>query len=171
MGLIRTEMDIGKYIKVEEMWYGIDRTEGGLGLKIPVRAELVMNKRMVEAQLIMNVAEDLMSFCRRTHRGERVIKDLDNVEVDMITAENPSNAGVRLIDAGATVKDPYYMKIYLNKTFGICQLNIVWSMCSDETLLIHYMNDLKERMGSKSAVEGEGRADDAKAQLNIAVNL
>jgi len=171
MGLIRTEMDIGKYIKPEEMWYGIDRTEGGLGLKIPVRAELVMNRKMVEAQLIMNVAEDLLAYCRRAHRGDRIIKDRENVEVDMITAENPSNAGVRLIEASATVRDPYYLKIYLNKTFGICQLNIVWSMCSDETLLVHYMNDLKERMRGNSVAEGEGRAEEAKPQLNIAVNL
>jgi hypothetical protein len=171
MGLIRTEMDIGKYIKAEEIWYGIDRTEGDLGLKLPVKADLVMNKKTIEAQLILNVAEDLMSFCRRAHRGVRIIRDVENIEVDMVTAENPANAGVRLIDAGATVKDPYYMKIYLNKTFGICQLNIVWSMCSDETLLIHYMNDLKERLLGNRVAEGEGPAEEAKPQLNIAVNI
>ena len=171
MGLIRTEMDIGKYIKVEEMWYGVDRTEGGLGLKMPVRSEMVMNKKMVEAQLILNVAEDVMGYCRRSHRGDRIIKDAENVEVDMITAENPSNAGVRLIDAGATVKDPHYIKIFLNKTFGICQLNVAWSMCSDETLLIHYMNDLKERMLGNHVVEPEGPAEEAKPRLDIAVNL
>jgi hypothetical protein len=164
-------MDIGKYIKVEEMWYGVDRTEGGLGLKIPVRADLVMNKKMVEAQLILNVADDFMAYCRRAQRGVRVIKDAENVEVDMITAENPSNAGVRLIDAGAAVKDPYYIKIYLNKTFGICQLNVAWGMSSDETLLVHYMNDLKDRMQGRAVAAAEVAAEEVKPRLNIAVNL
>jgi hypothetical protein len=175
MGLNRTDLDISKFIKAEEMWYGIDRTEGGLGLKIPVRADMVMNKQMVEAQLLLNITEDLLSYCVRAHRGDRKIKEPENLEVDMITAENPANAGIRVIDAGATVKDPYYLKIYLNKTFGICQVNILWNMCSDETLLVHYMNDLKDRMlNGKTAEELTGAAPKVEAdkpKLDIAVTF
>lgn len=153
MGLMRTELDIGQYIKADEMWYGIDRTEGGLGLKIPVRSELVLQKRMVEAQLVLNIADDLVKFCRRCQRGERAILNPEDLELDMITAENPMNAGVRVADAGAALRDPYYIRVFLNKTFGINNINITWSMCSDETLLLHYMDDLKRRFGNGQAPE------------------
>ena len=43
MGLARIEMDISQYVKVDEIWYGIDRTEGEEGLKLPVRTELVLH--------------------------------------------------------------------------------------------------------------------------------
>jgi hypothetical protein len=169
MSLNRTEMDISKYIKVDEIWYGIDRTEGEEGLKLPVRSELVMNKKTVEAQLILNLADDLINYSRRTQRGIRKIKDAEDLEVAMICAENPANAGVRIIEVGVAIKDPYYIKIYLNKTFGICQISISWSMCSDETFLVHYMNDLKARLKARL---GEAEAENAaKPQLDIAVNI
>lgn len=168
MGLNRTEMDISKYVKVDEIWYGIDRTEGEEGLKIPVRSELVMSKRMVEAQLILNFAEDVMSYSRRTHRGARKIKDVEDLEMDMITAENPAYAGVRIIEIDALPKDPTYIKIYLNKTFGIIQLNITWGMCSDETFLTHYMDDLKTRLTARLS-EAEAKKA-AEPQLDVAVN-
>jgi hypothetical protein len=161
-------MDISRYLKVDEIWYGIDRTEGEEGLKLPVRSEMVMNKKMVEAQLILNLAEDLMNYSRRAQRGIRKIKDIEDLELDMICAENPANAGVRLIEVGPAVKDPYYLKIYLNKTFGINQICITWGMCSDETLLVHYMNDLKARLTARLH---ESAAEPAKPQLDIAVNL
>jgi hypothetical protein len=163
MGLKRTELDISQYIKPDEMWYGIDRTEGGLGLKIPVRSEMVLQKRVVEAQLILNLAYDLMNYCRRSQRGERAILDSDNLELDMITAENPTNAGVKLVSKDSTLRDPYYIKIFLNKTFGINNLNIAWGMCSDETLLLHYMDDLKRRFGNGGAPEAETR----RVQVNV----
>ncbi|MEO0108348.1 MAG: hypothetical protein ABIK62_04160 [candidate division WOR-3 bacterium] len=163
MGLPRAELNIGEYIRADEIWYGIDRTEGGLGLKIPVRSEKVMQKKMIEAQLILNVAYDLIRFCRVSHRGDRKIKDVENLEIDQITAENPANAGVRLIDSGAAVRDPYYIKIFLNKTFGINNLNITWGMCSDEALLIQYMNDLKRRFGTKPPTEEERK----KVEINL----
>ncbi len=145
MALIRQKLDVREYVKPNEMWYGIDRTEGEAGIKIPVRTELVLQKKMLEAQLILNLAEDLIAYSRRSHRGERKIRNPDTLEVELITTENPANAGVCIIDAGATMKDPYYIRIYMNKTFGINQLTITWSMCSDETLLPHYLADLKER--------------------------
>jgi hypothetical protein len=151
MGLARTELDIGVYIRADEMWYGQDRTEGGLGLKIPVRSELVLQQRTVEAQLVLNIAEDLIQYCLRCHRGNRKIKDAEDLEIDMITADNPSNAGVRLVDAGGTTRDPYYIKVFLNKTFGYNTINITWAMCSDESLLVHYMNDLKQRFASAAS--------------------
>ena len=169
MSLPRIDMDISQYVKVDEIWYGIDRTEGEEGLKLPVRTEMVLQKRMVEAQLILNLAEDLMNYSRRAQRGIRQIKDVENLEVDMICAENPSNAGVRIIEAGAAVKDPYYIKIYLNKTFGINQINITWGMCSDEKLLVHYMTDLKGRL--KARLEGAEVPAAAKPQLDITVEI
>ncbi len=169
MGLARTEMDISQYLKVDEIWYGIDRTEGEEGLKLPVRTELVMNKKIVEAQLILNLAEDVMSYSRRAQRGIRKIKDIDNLELDMICAENPAYAGVRLIEVGVAVKDPYYIKIYLNKTFGINQINITWGMCSDEKLLVHYMTDLKGRLKARL---GEAEVQKAATpQVDIAVEI
>jgi hypothetical protein len=162
-------MDISKYIKVDEIWFGIDRTEGEEGLKLPVRNELVMNKRMVEAQLILNLAEDLMSYSRRAQRGVRIIKDVDDLEMDMICAENPAYAGVRIVEVGAMVKDPCYMKIYLNKTFGITQINITWGMCTDETFLLHYMDDLRARLKARLAEAETKKA--AEPQLDIAVNI
>jgi len=169
MGLIRTDMDISKYLKVDEIWFGIDRTEGEEGLKLPVRSDLVMNKRTVEAQLILNLAEDLISYSRRAQRGVRKIKDVENVEIDMICAENPANAGVRIVEVGALVKDPYYIKIYLNKTFGINQINITWGMTNDESFLVHYMKDLKDRLKAR-LVEAEAQ-NAAKPELDVAVNL
>ncbi|MEO0108499.1 MAG: hypothetical protein ABIK62_04925 [candidate division WOR-3 bacterium] len=151
MGIPKVDLDISRYIKVDEMWYGIDRTEGGVGLKIPVRSELVMSKKNVEAQLIVSIAEDLIRYCRRARRGDRKIKDRDDLEIESVCAENPANAGVRVVDAGTATRDPYYIKVFLNKTFGINNINITWSMCNDETLLISYMKDLKDRFGSADA--------------------
>ena len=167
MALARTELDIGKFIKADEMWYGIDRTERQIGLKIPIRYELVLTQKAIEAQLILNMANDLIQWCRRAHRGYRAIKDIENLEIDMICAENPSNAGVRLIDASATTRDPYYIRIYLNKTFGINNLNIAWGMCSDETLLVHYMRDLKQRYGSAEDQPADGKPIEIKVDLNF----
>jgi hypothetical protein len=164
MGLPRVQLDISKYIKADEVWYGIDRTEGGHGLKIPVRTELVVATRQVQAQLILNLADDLIKYCRRTHRGERKVKDPDNLEIEHICSENPSHSGVRVIDADSTVTDPYYLKIFLNRTFGINSINVVWGMCSDESLLVHYMNDIKQRFGS-----GDGQEPD-RSRLQIDVS-
>jgi len=159
MSLPRTQLNIGEYIKADEMWYGIDRTEGGIGLKIPVRNDFVMQQRAVEAQLILNIADDLIQWCQRAHRGERMILDSDNLEIDRITAENPSNAGVKVVDKLAATRDPYYIKIFLNKTFGINNINVTWGMVSDESLLVHYMNDLRQRFGNGRDADQEFKVD------------
>lgn len=145
MGLSLTPLNIGEYIKADGMWYGVDRTEGGLGLKIPVRTELMMQKTL-EAQLVLNVAADLIDYCRRANRGIRKIQGSDDLEIDRVCGENPANAGLRIIDAAATMRDPFYLKVHLNKTFGINQLSVTWGMCSDESLLVHYMEDLRKRL-------------------------
>jgi hypothetical protein len=141
-------MDISKYLKIDEMWYGVDRTEGGVGLKIPVRSELVMSKKNVEAQLILNIADDFIKFCTRTRRGLRMLKDAENLEIDLICAENPSIAGVRIVEADTVTKDPYPVKVYLNKTFGINNINVATEMSLDEMQIVNYMRDLHARFGT-----------------------
>lgn len=158
MSIVKTQLNLKEFIRADEMWYGIDRTEGGLGLKIPVNTAAVL-QRAIEAQLILNIADDLIDWCRRNHRGERIVLDRDNLEIDRITAENPANAGVKIVDKLAATRDPYYIKIFLNKTFGINSINITWGMVSDESLLVHYMNDLRQRFGNGSQTEQGTKVD------------